>query len=131
MNSIVSAMKRIPRCSWLLLAGVFALLGSPPFGTFISEFTIMRQMVAEGHWLVLAVFIVLLTVIFYSMVKRITAMIFASSTLASTTTNQEEETFLAMLPQWLFLAALVVLGLKLPWQVHSMLKEAAALLGGN
>ena len=127
MNHIAGAMKRIPLCSWLLLAGVFALLGSPPFGTFISEFTIIQQMVADSRWLVLAVFIVLLSVIFYSMVQRITAMTF---TVGDNNEANNKEQLLTILPQWLFLIALVVLGLKLPSQVHSMLKEAAVLLGG-
>jgi len=76
---------------------------------------------------VLAVFIVLLSVIFYSMVQRITAMTF---TVGDNNEANNKEQLLTILPQWLFLIALVVLGLKLPSQVHSMLKEAAVLLGG-
>ena len=130
MNSVSGAMQQAPLSSWLILAGVFALLGSPPFGTFISEFIIIRQMVADELWIVLVLFAILLTVIFYSMVKRVIAITFTNQD-TPISTSRKLESMLDILPQVLFLAGLVFLGINIPWHVHSMLKGASLLLGGN
>ncbi len=42
-------LRRLPVTGVLLLLGLFAVTGSPPFGLFLSEFTILNAAIAQGH----------------------------------------------------------------------------------
>ncbi len=61
----------------LLLLGLFAVTGSPPFGLFMSEFTILNAAIAQGHpWIALTV-VVLLAIIFVGMAAVILEVVYA------------------------------------------------------
>src|SRR5207253_6124603 len=48
MGSVTGLLRRAPATGALLVIGLFAALGLPPFGLFISEFTILRAALAGG-----------------------------------------------------------------------------------
>jgi hydrogenase-4 component F len=56
-----------PVSGMLLVTGLFAVTGSPPFGLFLSEFTILTGAVRGGHPWVAAAMLLLLAVIFIGM----------------------------------------------------------------
>src|SRR5229473_1348532 len=58
LEDVTGAMRRLPISGALFLAGFFAVTGSPPFGPFLSEFTILRAAMTSGHALVGALFLV-------------------------------------------------------------------------
>ena len=47
VNEVGGALKRLPATGVLFLAGFFAITGSPPFGPFFSELTILRDRARE------------------------------------------------------------------------------------
>ena len=48
-------LRAVPASGALLLIGLFAVTGSPPFGMFLSEFTILRAALGGGHpWIAAA-----------------------------------------------------------------------------
>ena len=57
-DDVRGAIQRLPLSGALFLAGFLAITGSPPFGPFVSEFTIVNAAVGSGQfcrqWLVLA-----------------------------------------------------------------------------
>jgi hydrogenase-4 component F len=54
----------IPLSGLLWVAGLLAITGFPPFGTFLSEFTILQSTVEQGRYGIAAAFLVLLAFIF-------------------------------------------------------------------
>ena len=42
-------LRRVPVSGALLVLGLFAITGSPPFGLFLSEFTLLRAAIGTGH----------------------------------------------------------------------------------
>jgi hydrogenase-4 component F len=118
-------MASLPLSGGLFLAGFLAVTGSPPFGLFLSELTILRGIFASGSWLVGALFLVLLATIFIG---------FGATVLAVTQGEAVEPTLhfkdrlLLVAPPLVFLAAVLFLGLYLPPSLRALLEEAAALL---
>ena len=49
-DDVRGALRRVPLSAALFLAGFLAITGSPPFGPFVSEFTIVRQPFSAGNF---------------------------------------------------------------------------------
>ena len=65
-----------------LIAGTFAIAGSPPFGTFISEWLLLRDTFAAGQPLAAALVIAGLTVAFVALTSHVTPMLFGGKSHA-------------------------------------------------
>ncbi len=123
-DDVRGAMRRVPISGALFLAGFLAITGSPPFGPFISEFTILNGAISSGKFVVAALFLLLLAIVFIGMgstVLRITQG--TPSTPASATGFRESPHF--VIPILLFLGLSLLLGLYIPPQLESFLKNAA------
>jgi len=120
-------VRTLPVSGALLVLGLFAVTGSPPFGLFLSEFTILRAAVAGGQLWVAAAMLVLLAIIFVGMATMILDM--ALGNPESSGVRVRESPWLLIGP--VVLAALVlVLGVYLPGPLQNVLTHAAVSLGG-
>jgi hydrogenase-4 component F len=112
----------------LLVAGLFAVTGSPPFGLFLSEFTILSGAVRGGHPWVAAAMLLLLAVIFIGMSSVILEVAYGDPDPALP--KAEESGWLVGGP--LVLAAgVLLLGLYIPAGLHDVVARAATSLGGG
>src|SRR6266849_5103651 len=50
-DDVQGALERVPFSAALFLAGFFAITGAPPFGPFVSEFTIITAAFVRGHFI--------------------------------------------------------------------------------
>src|SRR5262249_22064911 len=66
-DDVRGALRRVPISGALFLAGFFAITGSPPFGPFLSEFTILRTAMTTGHVAVGVLFLAMLVIVFVGM----------------------------------------------------------------
>lgn len=120
-------LRTLPVSGPLFVLGLFAVTGSPPFGLFISEFTILRAAISAGHPWIAASTLLLLAVIFVGMAALILEM--ALGDPVPDRPPVRESPWLVAGP--LALAALVLLfGLYIPTPLHDMLGRAALALGG-
>ncbi|HEY8063007.1 MAG TPA: proton-conducting transporter membrane subunit, partial [Gemmatimonadales bacterium] len=116
-----------PVSAMLLVVGLFAATGSPPFGLFLSEFLIINAAFAQQHPLVATLALVLLAVIFVGIARMILEIVLGEPP----PDNLREGDRPWMVAGPLVLAALVLLlGLYLPPPLHEQLGRAAAALGG-
>src|SRR5512143_30558 len=119
-------LRRLPVSGVLLLLGLFAVTGSPPFGLFLSEFTILNAAIAQGHpWIALAV-VVLLAVIFVGMASVVLEVVYAP---ADNPAPVARESLLLVGGPALLLATVLLLGLYVPLPLHQLLAAAAQGLG--
>jgi hydrogenase-4 component F len=126
--SIRGVLRRAPWSGVLLIAGLFAVTGSPPFGLFVSEITILGAAVRGGYTWVALVMIVLLAIIFIGMAKMILDVAYGEPREG---VEPARETFpLLAGPVGLGLLVLL-LGVYLPAPLRLMLAEAARALGGT
>src|SRR5262249_35647551 len=63
-DDVRGALRRVPISAALFLAGFLAITGSPPFGPFFSEFSILRAAVSEGRFVIAGLFLLMLIIIF-------------------------------------------------------------------
>jgi hydrogenase-4 component F len=112
----------------LLVAGLFAVTGSPPFGLFLSEFTILSGAVRGGHPWVAAAMLVLLAVIFIGMATIILEVAYGEPDPALP--KARESGWLVGGPLALA-AGVLLLGVYIPPALHDVLARAATSLGGG
>jgi hydrogenase-4 component F len=112
----------------LLIAGLFAVTGSPPFGLFLSEFTILTGAVRGGHVWVAGAMLLLLAVIFIGMASVILEVVYGEPDPGLPAAR--ESGWLVGGPLVLA-AAVLLLGLYLPPGLQDALARAAASLGGG
>lgn len=133
-GEIRGVLRVLPVTGVLLIVGLFAVTGSPPFALFISEFTILTAAFATGHAWIAGVTIVLLVVIFVGIAAMILELAYGKPTarLAGAVSGERggERTWLVVAPT--VLAALVLmLGVFIPAPLANALARAAVALGGH
>ena len=74
-DDVRGAIQRVPLSGALFLAGFLAITGSPPFGPFVSEFTIVNAAVGSGQYLAGGLFLLLLGVVFIGMGATVLAVV--------------------------------------------------------
>ncbi len=77
-RGVTGALRRIPISAALFLIGFLAITGAPPFGPFLSEFTIVRAAFARGRYAVVTAFLVLSFVILVGMGATVLSMVHGS-----------------------------------------------------
>ncbi len=129
VEEVSGALRRVPASGALLLAGFFAVTGSPPFGPFLSEFTIISSAFSQGRYGLAATFLVLLVIVFVAMGTVVVNLVQGEpSSRASSTSFRDEPGTIA--PILLALAVVVMLGVWVPSPLRRLIGAAAAGLGG-
>jgi hydrogenase-4 component F len=125
--SIRGVLRRAPASGALLLAGLFAVTGSPPFGPFVSEFTILGAAIGQGHPWVAAITVVLLATIFVGMARPILDVLYGEPRGLAT---DHRAGGLRLSGPVVLVLLLLLLGVYLPLQLRDVLARATASLGG-
>jgi hydrogenase-4 component F len=124
IDTVSGALRRVPVSGALFLAGFFAVTGSPPFGPFLSEFTILRGAVATGRYGIAAAFLSLLFVVFVGMGGTVLAVVQGTPRTDLPETGFRD-TLGTVGPALLLIVAVVGLGVWVPPSLDSALRDAA------
>jgi hydrogenase-4 component F len=130
-DEVRGALRRVPLSAGLLLAGFFAITGSPPFGVFLSEFTILNAAVQSRQFVVAALFLGMLAIVFIGMGSTVLAVVQGEPPPNPQAPVRNRETFLAVAPGFILLAIVLMLGVYIPPPISEMLQAAAASLEGR
>ena len=128
ISQVRGLLTAAPITGALWVGGFLAITGTPPFGPFMSKFTILKAALDGGHVWITTIFLVLLGVIFIGMTTAFLGM----------AQGQPEQAPAAQAPdrKWqifppLILGALVLwLGLNVPATLSDLLWKIAHTLGG-
>lgn len=123
--------RTMPLTAALWLAGFFAITGTPPFGMFVSEFTILRAALDQGHPWVGVAYLALLSLIFIAMALIVLRMAQGKPAGGKADGAPLKESWLAVAPPAALGALTLALGLYLPPFLETLLREAALALGGR
>lgn len=129
-DDVHGALQRVPISAGLFLAGFFAITGAPPFGVFVSEFTIVTAAFGGKHYVVGGLFLLLLGIVFIGMGATVLKIVQGSPPEAQEK-NGYHDTLATVGPIVLSLALVLMMGLFIPPPVESLLREAAAFLEGQ
>jgi len=125
---ITGVLDSLPKSGVLWLAGLFAITGTPPFGLFQSELTIIRAAFDSGQIMVAVLLLVALGIIFVGMACIILNMVFGSSHRKPDHPNFKES-LASVLPPALLCVGILILGVNIPSTLNNLLMEAAKLFG--
>ncbi len=117
----------MPLSGALWTAGFLAIVGSPPFGLFISEFSVLRGIFAHAGLGVAFLYLAALAVIFVGMSVPVLRMV--QGTPPRDVPMDYHESLFSVLPPAALCLAVLGLGLCVPDWLVETLNRAAALLG--
>ncbi|HEY8518259.1 MAG TPA: proton-conducting transporter membrane subunit [Candidatus Binatia bacterium] len=127
---VSGALRRVPVSAALFVAGFFAITGSPPFGPFLSELTILRAAVDGGLLTVAALLLVLLFVVFVGMGATVLSVVQGEPSPAAADTPFRDGA-LTVGPAIALLLIVLVLGLYIPPPLDALLRDAARFVEGT
>jgi hydrogenase-4 component F len=125
--SMRGVLRQVPVSGVLLLAGLFAVTGSPPFGLFVSEFTILGAAIGQGHPWIGVSMVVLLAVIFVGMARTILEVLYGEPVGPA---PGPREGSLRLSGPILLALVVLLLGVYLPLPLRDVLARASRSLGG-
>jgi hydrogenase-4 component F len=126
-DKVRGALRRVPLSGALFLVGFLAITGSPPFGPFVSEFTIVNAAVEGGQFVVGGLFLLMLGVVFLGMGATVLAVVQGQPS-DQRTANGFHDSIGTGGPILLFLVLVFLLGLCVPAPIARLLQDAAAFL---
>jgi hydrogenase-4 component F len=126
-DGVAGALSVAPVSGGLWLLGLFAITGSPPFGPFLSEFTILKAALDQGETLVAVAYLAILAVILAAMAAPALAMAQGTPSEQVAPAHPKSKA-LCVVPSILGIAILVM-GIYIPPVLTRALREAAHLLG--
>lgn len=124
MREIKGLGKAMPATASLVVLGGAAIAGSPPFAIFIGELFIISGALVQGDYLVAAIFIALIVMIFAGMTYRVFGMV---SGRPQEGVPDGEIGRLRLLPMIILASAILVLGLFLPEVISDALGAVVKL----
>jgi hydrogenase-4 component F len=122
MDNIRGLITTSPLIGWGLVLGSLAILGMPPFGVFASEFLILTTAMREQPWAT-PFLLLALGVAFAAVFSKVQPMVFGETTLKRLPARP------AMVPVFVHLALVLMLGLWIPPVLADWYRQAARLIG--
>ncbi|MEO8849184.1 MAG: hydrogenase 4 subunit F [Casimicrobiaceae bacterium] len=111
-----------PMLGWGLALGTLAILGMPPFGVFASEFLIITTAMREQPWAT-PFLLIALAVAFAAIFSKVQPMVFGGATIARLPHRP------AVVPVYIHLALVLMLGLWIPPFLANWYHQAAKFIG--
>jgi hydrogenase-4 component F len=119
----------LPVTGVLWVAGMLAITGWPPFGTFMSEFTVLRGALDGGRPWVAGLFLALLATVFLGMGRTMLSMA-QGQPEGALARHHVPEPFLSVAAPAVLLLLALLFGLALPGPLREVLDAAARAVGG-
>jgi len=122
MEDIRGLLRVSPTVGWGLALGTFAILGMPPFGVFASEFLIITTAMHEYAWST-PFLLAALGIAFAAIFGKVQPMVFGETTAKPLPHPP------ALVPVFVHLLLVLLLGLYMPGYLAGWYRQAALLLG--
>lgn len=130
MSHVSRVIKSLPLMGVIWFLGAIAITGSPPFGLFLSEITVLRAgMHTQNSWAVFAMAI-LLIVIFCGFLSHFWRMYFVNAN-DTTPTHHEKLSRWCIAPMIIAIIPLFILGVWWPHAIWNFFMTVASQMGVN
>jgi hydrogenase-4 component F len=132
--AVRGVLRVTPLTGVLWLGGFLAITGSPPFGTFFSELTILRGAMQQGRYVLATGYLLALGVIFVAMARVFLPMGFgepAPAVEGTLPTRPAREPLWSVAPPMALGLVVLALGLWVPQHMWNFLAGVTAAIGGQ
>ncbi len=127
MNDLRGVLKTMPFTGFMLLAGVFALTGLPPFSIFISEMMIVIAAFLNGSYVVFSLFLFFIVVIFGAIVHHFGGILFGNRPADMPAVREPLSSKMAFC---VLIIPIVALGIFIPVFLQRSILSAIAVIKG-
>jgi hydrogenase-4 component F len=128
MDKIQGFIRAAPYAGTFLMLGAFSLAGTPPFSIFISELLVLKAGLTTGHYFAIAIFLVMVIVIFAGLIHHAGKMAFGEPGPDVPRNGEPASGVLAMS---VLVVAMVLLGLTIPAELNNILTRAVEVTLGH
>jgi hydrogenase-4 component F len=126
-DDVSGAIRRLPLSGGLFFAGFLAITASPPFGPFVSEFSILTAAFNTGQYWTGSLYLLMLLAVFLGMGSTIVGVVFGNPPQAAGKTTFHDSVWSGV-PIVALMGLVLMLGLYLPGPLVEILQQAAAFL---
>jgi hydrogenase-4 component F len=127
IRDVRGVLKVIPWSGVLWLAGFLAITGTPPFGPFLSEFTILKAALDQDRGWVAGIYLLFLAIIFVGMANSVLVMTQGPIT-GTVRPDPRREGWWSVLPPLGLSVVVLTLGLYIPPRLGRLLEETKQIL---
>jgi hydrogenase-4 component F len=130
-------LRLLPITGMLWIAGFLAIVGSPPFGPFLSELTILKGVLDAGRPVVAVAYLLALAIVFIGMATIVLRMAYGPPPASfcgeggPTCPTTQREPLWSIAPVMALGLAVLTLGVYVPPRLTDLLQQAVVALGGN
>ena len=122
IKNVAGVLKTLPVTGIIFIIGFLAITGMPPFGIFLTEFSIMTAGISS-HTIVVAIAIIALALIFVGFLKHVSAMMFGEADKEVTQGEMGKNT---LAPIILLVVILLIFSFYLPNSIKSIITLASS-----
>ena len=127
VGPLSGVIRVMPFSGMLFTVGIFALLGFPPFASFLAEMLILSGIVQAGNLMAFTLMCVMLTVIFVATGRTVFPMLWGASQREGPPVH---EAWATTLPKMGFVGILIMLGTYTPDAITRVMLAVAQSIGG-
>ena len=127
VGPLSGVIRTLPLAGLLFTLGIFALLGFPPFASFLAEMLILSGIVQAGNLMAFTLMCAMLTIIFVATGHTVFPMLWGAPKVEVTAPPQS---WVTLLPKLGFVGVLVMLGTYTPDLLTDLLRAVAVSIGG-
>lgn len=129
-------IRRSPVAGTALIFGGLAITGAPPLAVFLSEFSILKAGLVQGHYVATGLLAAFIVIAFFGVMVHLNRMVFGAPVDAASAQNHSglakvgtfQLPFSCRLALILAAVPVLVLGVYVPKPLHDLLMMAAATL---
>jgi hydrogenase-4 component F len=125
IDKVSGIVKTMPMTGAILLIGGLAITGSPPFGIFISEFTILSSGFLGGHIIASVLFLLFIIMIFAGFFYNLSKMTFGNPKPGITPGEVSRWTLGAMM---ILVVFVIILGVYIPHDFIEMINRVVKVV---
>ena len=126
--SLAGLLKTMPASSILLALAVIGIAGLPPFGMFLTEFSIVAGAIVTGHILISVFFVAALATVFSGLLSHVAHLLLGKAEPEAVGPETPLSCVAAMA---LMIAVLTVFSVWLPASLLQLIHQAAGIIGGK
>lgn len=131
VEDVRGVLRLLPVSGTIWMAGFFAITGSPPFGPFLSKFTILKAALDQEKTLVVVIYLSVLALVFVGMASIVLRMVQGAPSLQQGDDRTRREVLFAVAPPAFLGILVLLLGTYIPSFLSDLLQEATRALGGS
>ena len=124
IKSVTGLLKTDKKTGWLWVISFLGIAAFPPSVLFISEFLIVKSMFLRGHFVICALFLLLLTIVIYGLAKAVIKMTFSAK--SGEEIAPKKLAWNMYFPQIAMLLIAFIIGIYMPQGLSQMLLAAVA-----